>query len=70
MTELAILAALTNFILPTSFLSYMTQMLGEVSLLSYMHKEDSKLQFFFTFGALSNRQNITGPEDPPNSYRR
>ena len=45
-------------------LEILATLTGEVSQLSYVHTEVFKLHFF-TFGALSHRQNITGPEDPP-----
>ena len=70
MTKLAILATLTNFILPTSFFElYHSNFGGSITTIICAYRS-FQTSIFFTFGALSHRQNITGPEDPPNSYRR
>ena len=64
MTKLAVLAALTNFILLTwLFKASPLKFLGEYH---YYHMYYRKFQTnFFTFGALSDCQDITVPQDPP-----
>ena len=65
MTKLAILATLTNFILPTSFFElYHSNFGGSITTIICAYRS-FQTSIFFTFGALSHRQNITGPEDPP-----
>ena len=70
MTKLAILATLTNFILPTSFLSYTTQIWGEVSHLSYVNIEVFKLQLFSLLGPSRIVKILRVLKTPPHSYRR
>ena len=71
MTKLAILATLTNFILPISFFElYNSNFGGSIPTIICAYRS-VQTSIFFTSGALSHRQNIAGPEDPPpNSYRR
>ena len=65
MTKLAILATLTNFILPTSFFElYHSNFGGSITTIICAYRS-FQTSIFFTFGALSHRQNITGPETPP-----
>ena len=64
MTKLAILAALTNFILPTSFFELPhSNFGGNITTIIYTY-EKFQNSILLPFGALSDRQNITGPEDP------
>ena len=65
MTKIAILAALTNFILPTSFFDLHHSNFGDSITTIICTYRKFQTSIFFTFGALSDRQNITGPEDPP-----
>ena len=65
MKKVAFLAALTYSILPTSFFELHHSNLGGSITTIICAYRIFHAYFFFKFGALSYRQNSTGPEDPP-----
>ena len=73
MMKLAILAALTNFVLPALFFElHHSNFRGSITIIIWTNKKNSKLQFFSHLvpSRIIKTLRVMRPPPPPNSYHR